>query len=396
MASTPIGQLSERQQSSSAFLGAIQDRGSVAVIIPAYNEADTVEECLLSVLNSTDGESAASSGLAPLEVWLVDDESTDRTWAIAQALQHRLGDRRLKLLPGQPRPDGESWMGKNWACAQAADQITADFLLFIDADVRLQPGAIETATTYAQAEQVDLLSCGPGIVCQCLAEWLVQPLMFSAITLGFNYEAVNDPHSKTAFATGPFMLFRRTAYEQVGGHRAVAAQVVEDVELARLVKGSGLTLRFLVGSGLVAVRMYRSWAALWEGWTKNVYLSSQRNLVGTLMFAATTLWACTVPWVGMMGLLLKAIWLPLRLSEMAAIALFLVAIGLQYDLRCVEEKLSQIPPRYWWLTWLGGLAVAAIAVGSIIKTETGWGWTWRGRKLKASDRDERQLPKTTK
>jgi cellulose synthase/poly-beta-1,6-N-acetylglucosamine synthase-like glycosyltransferase len=357
---------------------------TVSVIVPAYNEAENIQDCLSSILDST----ALSAEV--LEVWAVDDQSTDETLAIATSLQQQRHDPRLKVLAGQPKPAGEAWVGKNWACTQAAEQARGEFLLFLDADVRLKPEAIETTVHAAQQERIDLLSCVPSIICGCLAEWLVQPLIVSTILVGFNFQAVNDPKTERAFAAGPFMFFRRSAYDQIGGHRAVASEVVEDVELSRRVKSSGLKLHYLLGSELAAVRMYRSWRALWEGWTKNLYAGSGRNLGGTLSFIVLILLVCTVPWVVLAVSLVKFFWVGWSLSEgvaysfadTAGVALSIITIGLQYDVRRRSAAVSRIPPRYWWLTGLGGLLVGAIALGSIIKTETGWGWTWRGRSLK--------------
>ncbi|WP_199314038.1 glycosyltransferase family 2 protein [Leptolyngbya sp. FACHB-671] len=348
----------------------------VSVIVPAYNEVENIQDCLTSILDSTVLSAEA------LDVWVVDDQSTDETFAIAHSLQQQRQDPRLKVLAGQPKPEGEVWVGKNWACTQAAEQSKGKFLLFLDADVRLKSGAIETALYAAQQEEIDLLSCGPAIICGCLAEWLVQPLIISTILVGFNFQAVNAPETETAFAAGPFMFFRRSAYEKIGGHRAVAGEVVEDVELSRRVKSSGLKLRYLLGSELAAVRMYRSWNALWEGWTKNLYAGSGRNLGAMLSFIALILLVCTVPWAVLLVALVKFLWVGLSIREGLAIALSVITIGLQYDVRRRSATVSQIPPRYWWLTGVGGALVGAIALGSIIKTETGWGWTWRGRSLK--------------
>ena len=347
-----------------------------SVIIPAYNEAENIEECIRSVLDSTPLPADA------FNVWVVDDQSTDETVAIVQLLQETLNDPRLNLLLGKPRPAGETWVGKSWACVQGAETAPGDFLLFIDADVRLGEGAIEAAVQTAEREQIDLLSCGPAIICGCLAEWIVQPLMFSTILIGFNADVVNDPKSDKAFAAGPFMLFRRSAYEQIGGHRAVGDQVVEDVALARLVKQSGLTLRLLSGIKLISVRMYRSWQALWEGWTKNMFLGSDRNLLSSLLFAALMPLIFTVPWLALFSSLIQAIFVPLSLDQQLAIVLSLIIISIHFLMRKILLEAGDFPPRYWWLAGVGGVLISAITLASIIKTETGWGWTWRGRSLK--------------
>ncbi|MBD2463350.1 glycosyltransferase [Oscillatoria sp. FACHB-1407] len=351
---------------------------TVAVVVPAYNEANNVESCLKSILNST--------SLPPeqLEVWLVDDQSTDETWAIAQALYQQLGDPRLKLLSGAPRPHTEVWVGKNWACAQVATLLTADYVLFLDADMRLKPGAIEAAVTAAVQENADLLSCAPAIVCGCWAEWLIQPLMIGVLLAGFPFAAVNDPQDETAFATGQFMLFRRSAYEAIGGHRSVAAEVVEDVTLAQQIKSNGFALRYRLGADLASVQMYDSWASIWEGWTKNLYLGCQRSLKTIAHLCLAILMTCTLPWVALGVLLRQAATGSIAIADGVAIALSIVTITLHYALRRTEEQIAHIPPRYWWLTPVGGVLIVAIAIGSAIKTETGWGWTWRGRSLRSS------------
>ncbi len=348
----------------------------VAVIIPAYNEATNIEDCVTSVLNSTE---AIRKSIA---VWVVDDQSTDRTLEIAQTLQTTLNDPCFNILIGQPRPQDEHWIGKNWACFQGAQQAKGEFLLFLDADVRLKRGAITTAIYTMQTETLDLLTLCPQVACGCLGEWLVQPLILALLAIGFDFSEVSDPASEVAFANGQFMLFRRSAYEALGGHRVVASQVVEDVELARRFKQKGLRLKYAIGHDLASVRMYPSWAAVWEGWTKNWYLGSRRNLPVTLYAAGITFWLCTLPWLVLVFLLGQAIFIGLNWLGWLAVGVAFTTILVQYKLRQTIQDITAIPPRYWWLTSAGGILVAAIALGSIIKTETGWGWTWRGRSLK--------------
>lgn len=348
---------------------------SIAVIIPAYNEAVNLADCTMSVLQSDLPDPQQ------LRVYIADDESTDATGAIAQALAAQ--DARVQVIAVPPRPVQEKWMGKNWACTQAAAQAQADYLLFLDADVRLKPAAIATALATAQAHQVDLLSGMPQIVCGCLSEWLVQPLMWRLLISGFNVKAVNDPaQPDVAFAAGPFMLFRRAAYVQIGGHRGVADDLVEDVALARRIKAAGLTMRLSLGLDVMEVRMYRSFAALWEGWTKNMHLGAQRRLSSTLTVALIAACVLTVPWLGV-GVGILNLWLsPIASFWSLGIVVFSVAILLLESILWRRQaQLVQQPVRYWGLSWLGGLLVAAIAIASIIKTETGWGWTWRGRSL---------------
>ncbi|MFG6106616.1 glycosyltransferase family 2 protein [Leptothoe sp. EHU-05/26/07-4] len=349
---------------------------AVSLIIPAYNESVNITECL---------DAALASHLphpADLQVIVADDESTDNTADLAAAVA--LTDDRVQVFTVPPRPTDISWRGKTWACANAVEKAVGDYVLFIDADVRLEPDAIATALTDCQKHDADLLSCGPGIICGCLAEWLVQPVMMSCIAVGFNFEAVNDPKdTSTAFAAGPFMLFRRSAYDRIGGHRAVATETVEDVELAKLVKGSGLKLRYLLSTDLIKVRMYRSFAALWEGWTKNFYEGGGRNLGATLYSAFALSLIFVMPWLG----LVTGLWNSLfggGVGWWVVTGLGVCSVALQVYMRWAAQRVFNQPFRYWWLGWLSGGIVVAIALTSIIKTETGWGWTWRGRSLSTS------------
>lgn len=129
----------------------------VSVIVPAYNEAENIRDCAIAMREST------PLSVDNLEVLIVDHRSTDDTKDLGQTLQQQPGDPRLKILAGQPRPANQYWAGKNWACAQAVQVATGDFLLFIDADVRPGPGAIKTAIATAETEKIDLFTCMPAL-----------------------------------------------------------------------------------------------------------------------------------------------------------------------------------------------------------------------------------------
>jgi glycosyltransferase involved in cell wall biosynthesis len=354
---------------------------SISVIIPAYNEALNIQGCIQAVLQNE---------LPPetlLQVIVADDESTDNTAALARTIAAI--DPRVQVLTVPPRPTTAIWRGKNWACAQAVEQATGEYWLFIDADVRLTPRAIATALTEAQTHQADLLSLAPEVVLGCLSEWLVQPLMLSMIAIGNQFDAVNDPdRPDKAFAAGPFMLFRRSGYVAIGGHAAIAADPVEDMALAKRIKQSGLKLRYMLSLGVTQVRMYQNFTALWEGWTKNYYLGANRDVGAVLYSVMAVFFVFVMPWVGLLAVAIGRLNgfadLPLLqggLGFWLVTLLSLIALIWQYQMRASTAQLLDQPLRYWALSWLGGGILMAIAIVSMIKTETGWGWTWRGRSL---------------
>lgn len=352
---------------------------SLDVIVPAYNEAHNIVPCVESVV--------ASDDLDPdrLQIWIADDRSTDITGVLAQELADRYPQVHALTVP--PRPTDQTWRGKNWACAWGSQQVGAEYLLFLDADVRLQPQAIAAALMEAQQEGTDLLSCAPQIECSCFAEWLVQPIMMSIIAIGYDIPTNNrSTRVEDAFAAGPFMLFRRAAYEIIGGHGAIPGVIVEDLELARQIRRQGLTSRYNLGLDLIGVYMYDSLADLWEGWTKNYFLGTGENILLTLLSAFTIAMVYVMPWIGLglsLGIGLSEVRIPPpdQFLITGLYGLTALCLGLYWRLRIIGYQLARIPIRYGWLGSLGGILVIAIAIASIVKTRTGWGWTWKGRSL---------------
>ena len=351
--------------------------GSLTVVVPAYNEAANIGPCLTSLLLSE----------PPCPDWrvlLVDDRSSDATVAQAEAAVAALGaQQRFSLLDAGPRPATERWVGKNWACTQAMEQVQSSWVLFVDADVRLEPATLRRALAQAAAEQADLFSLAPRLSCGCLAEWMVQPIMASLLGLGFPIEAANDPASAVAFAAGPFMLFRRSAYTAIGGHRALAAEVVEDLALARRIKASGHRLRYVLGLDAVELRMYADFASLWEGWTKNWLLGLDGSVAKALAASGVVLLMFSAPWLLAPATAIAAALLPAQRPWLLwALGLALLGIGLQLALRIWTRWRFQVPLTHWWLMGAGGLVVAAIGPTSVWRTLSGRGWTWKGRPLR--------------
>ncbi len=346
---------------------------SLTVVIPAFNEAHNIADCLGSVL-------ASAPPCRDWSVVVVDDESTDAT--VENAIRAGSNASRFRLIKAGLRPADERWVGKNWACSKAVEQVSSDWLLFIDADVRLKPDALQRALAQAVDEHADLLSLAPRLSCGCLAEWMVQPIMASLLGLGFPILETNDPESPVAFAAGPFMLFKASTYECIGGHRALAGEVVEDLALARAIKAGGYRLSYLLGLDAVDLRMYADLAALWEGWTKNWFLGLDRDPAKAIGAALVVVLMFTVPWL-LLPTSLVLLWLQpvLSVAWLWLMALAGLAIVQQLLLRLWTRSTFDVPIRYWYLMGLGGLLVGAIGPVSIWRTRTGRGWTWKGRAL---------------
>jgi GT2 family glycosyltransferase len=349
---------------------------SLTVVIPAFNESLNIKRSLGSVFQS----------LPPCGNWhvvVVDDMSTDSTADMAQECAKQMDQlNRFTLIQAGPRPANERWVGKNWACSKAMEQLKSSWVLFIDADVELRPTALRRALVQAIDERADLFSVAPRLVCTCLAEWMVQPIMASLLGLGFPIVEANDPSSDVAFAAGPFMLFRRSAYDAIGGHRALAGEVVEDLALARTIKTSGFRLRYVLGLDAVDLQMYPNLSALWEGWTKNWFLGLDRNIPKALAAGGVVVLMFASPWILLPTCaVLAVVLLGPTVMIVASSLLAAMALVLQIVLRFWIQDRFGVPVRFWWLMGAGGLLVGAIAPVSVWRSITGRGWTWKGRSL---------------
>ena len=198
---------------------------------------------------------------------VVDDGSTDGTARILGELAARVP--KLQVLQAGELPVG--WIGKNHAVAVGAAVANGDWLLFTDADTYHLPGAMRRALADAVKHDAVLVSYSPEQEMETWWERALNSVVYWRLSERYSFERVNDPASSDAAANGQFLLIRCDAYAGVDGHRGVAREVLEDVALARRVKQRGGRLYFSSGRGIVRTRMYRSFGAMWEGWTKNLY-----------------------------------------------------------------------------------------------------------------------------
>jgi len=227
----------------------------VSVIVPARNEEACLADCLQSL--------AAQTGVA-FEIIVVDDHSTDRTREIALSFP------AVRVLETGPLPEG--WTGKNNAVTTGARQARGQCLLFTDADTVHLPGSLAAALKETQENGADLLSYSPEQIAVTFWEMATLPVVFAELARQYSPSKVSDPASPLAAANGQYILIRRETYDAVGGHAAVAGNILEDVALARAVKSSGRKIRFRYGANAVRTRMYRNYRQLRDGWTKNLAL----------------------------------------------------------------------------------------------------------------------------
>ncbi len=344
----------------------------ISVCVPARNEERNIGRCVEALLAQT---------YPKFEVIVLDDRSTNSTPEILRryAAQNDI----LKIVDGSELPP--SWAGKPHALTQAATVAHGEWLCFVDADTFVTPDAL--GAVYAKAIEIkaDLFTIMTRQIMLTFWERAVLPLVMLALSVGFSPRKVNDPKRKDAIANGQFIFIKRSVYEAVGGHKAIKGSIVEDKDLAVLVKGKGYRLVVADGRKVASTRMYTSLAEMWEGWTKNIYLGLRDDrgllLLGVfgafLAFTAALLLPAWVIW----GVALTAAGSGLEGSIVLIEAVLLWVYLLSW--RVLASRGMGISAWYALTTPLGAGLFAAMMLTSAWNVLSGKGVTWKGRTYSA-------------
>lgn len=236
-------------------------RAKVSILIPARNEARNISQCLDSVI--------AQQGLTDFQIIVLDDASSDETNQIVKKIAAT--QENLTLLYGQELPEG--WTGKNFACWQLANAAKdSDYLVFIDADVRLTPMAVARSINALNKNNWKFVSPYPKQIAKSVSEWLIQPLLqWSWITTLPLRIAERSLKPQLTAANGQFLIMDTHAYFDAGGHKAIREEVLDDIQLARQMKRSGYYGNVIDGSTIAQCRMYQSWQELRDGYSKSLW-----------------------------------------------------------------------------------------------------------------------------
>lgn len=289
------------------------DEIAISAIVPARNEEENIARCVESLATQE-----------PIgEIIVVNDQSSDGTGRILAELAAKIS--KLRVIDSTELPEG--WVGKNHAVWLGAQKARGEWLLFTDADAVHLPGSAMKALEDAERTGAELVSYSPAQEMKTWWERAMIPFVFARLAQKYRFGAINDPNSPAAAANGQYLMIRRAAYEAIGGHHAIAGEVLEDVALAKLVKESGRRIYFAPGPEIARVRMYRTFDAMWQGWVKNLYPLMRRSDGDVWQEIVTTL-----PWIpallliaAPLGWLFPAVGLALLLGRHVAYARMLRA-----------------------------------------------------------------------
>jgi glycosyltransferase involved in cell wall biosynthesis len=342
----------------------------VSAIIPARNEEDAIARAVESIAVQPEIH----------EVIVVNDQSTDRTSAILAELAAKIP--KLKILNVERLPDG--WVGKNYAVSLGASVAEGEWLLFTDADTYHMLGSTRRALNDAVEHNAVLVSYSPEQELGSFWERALIPVVYSRLAVRYPFARINNPELPDAAANGQFLIILRETYQAVGGHAAIAGEILEDVALARRVKRAGYGIYFTDPMATVQTRMYRTFDAMWQGWTKNLYPlmgGSLRNVLAELFEV--------LPLPELLGLALYGWFLVRRhrapfwsLLVLAAIAFILRSLRLNFSLYRNPNPLANI--QYY----LAGVFLYSAALLTSWWKNTRGRVSWKGRTYPAKPQIE--------
>lgn len=261
----------------------------VSILIPARNEASTIEAAVRSASNQM--------GLADLEIIVMDDDSSDETAEIVNRLAQ--SDPRIRLMRSTENiPAG--WMGKQFACHRLSREARGSILVFLDADVTLEPHAVAACSELMRAHGFAMVAPYPRQLASGTVERLVQPLVVWswAATLPVGI-AENSLRPSLSAANGQLLVVDAGKYHAIGGHESVQSVVLEDIALMRELKKSGERCITVNGSALAQCRMYDTTTDLVEGYAKSLW-SAFGSAAGSLAISTLLATAYIVPAAGML------------------------------------------------------------------------------------------------
>jgi chlorobactene glucosyltransferase len=336
------------------------DAPLISVIVPARNEAHNIARCVESIL--------ATSYLR-LELIVIDDNSTDDTAVVARRAAQ--DDSRFRVVVNPALPEG--WFGKQWACTTGSKAARGDVLLFTDADTHHAPDLLTRSINAMRRTGADMFSVAGRQEFGGFWEKLIQPQMFMILSMRYGgTESVNESrHAIQKIANGQCIFFKRSVYDEIGGHGSVRTMVAEDMMLAQTVFARGKKTVLILGLDQLSTRMYTSLRSLIDGWRKNVFAagldSAPFGVFGRLLFPFALL---TPPLMQL---------LPLSV-------LILAAFGLDSGGLLVWAAIATAATLLWWIVvyaQLGESPLYAFAypLGALVLLYIFWSAIIRGRRV---------------
>jgi chlorobactene glucosyltransferase len=345
----------------------------VSILVPARNEEKNIRRCINSL---------TKQDYKNIEILILDDNSTDGTSGIVKNIIQR--DPRVKLFSGKPLKKG--WLGKSWACHQLSRLAQGSFLIFTDADTLHYRDSISKNLAAMTANNLDGISVYPRQITVTFHERMTVPFIIFAI-LTFMPLVLIKYTKGPFFSTGigQFFMFKKDAYEKMGGHEAVKSEILEDIHLSKQIKKAGFKYMVFDGNGSIYCRMYGNFSEVINGFTK--FVCSAFNYNGFMEFTALSAFSIffLFPFVllpiGYLFLDWSGTLFILGFIQVFLILAIKVVLAIRFKGRVIDSVFMPVSVLY----------MLFIAVNSYRKSKSGKGLYWKGRTYNVENEDTIEL-----
>ena len=336
----------------------VADLDDITVLIPARNEATTIQRTLVTV--------GDQRGAAP--VVIVDDQSTDATARVARETLNT-----ATVVTGEPPPPG--WIGKVWALEQGLRTVQTPFVLLLDADIELRPGIIAALKNKAVHERLAMVSLLANLNTQRFWERILVPAYVYFFKFMYPFALVNSVSSRTAAAAGGCILIRREVLEEIGGFASLKSAIIDDCTLAKQVKAAGHGIWLGVSKSVISHREYANWVDILNLVTRSAFAE--------LKFSTMRLLLCTL------AMLWLFICVPLVLLIYSGVPAYIAAAGM------LAMFMTYVPVLRFYKLWAGraltlplvALLYLAMTWHSAVRYWFGTRTVWKGRCYESRPRN---------
>lgn len=337
----------------------------VVVVIPARNEAETIEAVVKSHLeNDYQGK---------LDLIVVDDQSSDGTGNLIRAL----GCNRAHVIAGKDLPDG--WSGKLWAVNNGLDAVNkiapnATYVLLTDADIEHAQGSLSKLISKAIREEHAMVSIMAMLDARGFWGGLLMPTFIFFFQKLYPFPAINDPSSKVGGAAGGCMLIERSVLHEIGGVETIKGDLIDDCALGLALKdpnGAKRSIWLGFDDGIVSLRDNRELHTIWKMVTRTAFTQlrfSSVLLIGAVIGMALTYLVAPLVWIT----------LPLHGSTLAVFLSGLAYFGMML---AYMPTLNRYKKSWLWalILPLSAVVYTVMTIASAFNHWRGRGGAWKGR-----------------
>ncbi len=341
----------------------------VSVLIPARNEEKNIGRCLRSL---------SKQDYHNLEILVLDDNSSDGTGLVVEELSKK--DTRIRLIRGSPL--GRGWKGKSYACHQLSGEAAGKYYVFTDADTLHFPNSISSSLGALISGRFDALSVFPKQIMVSVHERMVVIFINLAVLALMPLGMIGKTRSsRICISNGQFILFKRSVYKSIGGHRSIRNDIIEDVAISKQVKKHGYRFMVFDGRKTIYCRMYDGFKDVIRGFSKFIFASMNYRVIklGAVVSFIMLLFMLPVfffplglyvfNWSGLVNIMI--------LSQVSIILFIRIAMTFRF-----KSRFSDI-----FLHPLSMLYIAVLSVNSVYQAKYGRGIFWKDR-FYGIDREE--------